>query len=139
MERRVLLAVVLSMAVLYAYQTFLAPPPPEPVKTAQSQPGKPSPTPPSTAGAAAPAAQTAQAAPAAPVPQSLVGDASEREIVIETADVQAVLTNRGARILHWRLKHYLDEAGKPVDLVPSALPPNQPTPFSLVLEDQQLT
>jgi len=59
--------------------------------------------------------------------------------VVETADVEAVLTNRGGRVTHWRLKHYRDSEGKPVDLVPSGLPGNQPTPFMLAFDDPQLT
>src|SRR5437868_5466009 len=109
MERRVLLAVVLSMAVLYAYQTFLAPPP-DPNKAAQQQPAAPqASTSPSPAAAAASPVETS------PAPQALVADSAAREVNVETADVQAVLSNRGGRVVHWRLKHYLDEHGKPVD------------------------
>ena len=135
MERRVLLAVILSMAVLYAYQAFLAPP--EPKKAAQQQTaGKP----PQGQAATSPSSSTAAGPPPAqsPAPQALVGAPSETETVVETADVEAVLTNRGGRVIHWRLKHYLDDEGKPVDLVPSDLPPNQSTPFALSLQDAQL-
>src|SRR6188768_420512 len=134
MERRVLLAVVLSMAVLYAYQTLVAPPPPDPKKAPQQQSAATKEPASSASPAAAPPAVVA-----APAPQALVADANEREIVVETTDVEAVLSNRGGRLLHWRLKRYLDDEGKPVDLVPSALPPNQPTPFSLAFDDPQLT
>src|SRR5690242_4933432 len=106
MERRVLLAVVLSMAVLYAYQAFLAPPPPDP-KTAPQQQSATAQQPESSASPAVPANGVA----AAPAPQALVGDTAERDIVIETADVEAVISNRGGRIVHWRLKRYLDDEG----------------------------
>src|SRR4051794_29817281 len=129
MERRVLLAVVLSMAVLYAYQAFM-PTPPDPKKATQQQPAAP----PASSTVASPAA-TAPAASPSPAPKALVADGAEREVVVETADVQAVLSNRGGRVVHWRLKHYLDDQRKPVDLVPSELPPNQPTPFELAFED----
>ena len=133
MERRVLLAVILSMAVLYAYQAFVAPPPdqqkPTPAASA-ARPSAPKPVP-ETSGVAA--------APALPPAQTLVAETAEREIIVETADVQAVLTNRGARVVHWRLKHYFDDQGKPVDLVPSGVPGDQPSPFALRLEDAQLT
>jgi YidC/Oxa1 family membrane protein insertase len=134
MERRVLLAVVLSMAVLYAYQALVAPPPPDAKKAPQQQSAATKEPASSASPAAAPPAVVA-----APAPQALVADANERQIVVETSDVEAVLSNRGARLLHWRLKRYLDDEGKPVDLVPSALPPNQPTPFSLAFDDPQLT
>jgi YidC/Oxa1 family membrane protein insertase len=134
MERRLLLAVILSAAVLYGYQAFVAPPP-DTAKTTQQQ-GQPQ-----TSGAAtASAPQPVETlAPATPLPQAMVGDTNEREIVVETADVEAVLTNRGGRVTHWRLKKYMDSEGKPVDLVPSGLPGNQPTPFALKVDDEQLT
>jgi YidC/Oxa1 family membrane protein insertase len=140
MERRVLLAVFLSFLVLYGYQALFVPPPPAPQTQTDAPPGAS----PQGAGTtpATPAAPPAAAAPAVPdVPAAavVVGDASEREIVVDTATVEATLTNRGARILHWRLKNYRDGNGEPVDLVPSALPPEQPTPFSLRVEDEAIT
>ena len=122
------------MAVLYAYQALVAPPPPDPKKAPQQQSAATKEPASSASPAAAPPAVVA-----APAPQALVADANEREIVVETTDVEAVLSNRGGRLLHWRLKRYLDDEGKPVDLVPSALPPNQPTPFALAFDDPQLT
>jgi YidC/Oxa1 family membrane protein insertase len=125
------------MAVLYGYQTFLAPPPPKPAETSQQQSS-------ATAQSANPSASASSAGvapplPSASAPRTTIGETSEREIVVETADVEAVLTNRGGRVTHWRLKHYRDSEGKPVDLVPSGLPANQPTPFMLAFDDSQLT
>ena len=57
---------------------------------------------------------------------------------METATVEATLSNRGGRVLNWKLKEYRDN-GEPLDLVPSALPADQPTPFTLRVEDPQLT
>ena len=42
-------------------------------------------------------------------------------MTVDTAKVAAVFSNRGARILSWRLKHYDDDHGRPVDLVPAGL------------------
>lgn len=140
MERRVLVAVFLSFLVLYAYQTFFAPRPAQRPAAAtdggvpaQAQPGSVPPAVPNASAAALPAPETS------PLPAAVMGETSEREIVVDTAVVQAVLSNRGARILHWRLKDYRDERGQPVDLVPSALPPDQPTPFALRVDDEQIT
>ena len=122
------------MAVLYAYQAFLVPPP-EPVTSSA-----PHSSPQSTTAPQAPSSTTAAPpAAAAPMPEATLADTSEREIVVETADVQAVLTNRGGRVTHWRLKHYVDSNGELVDLVPSGVPADQPTPFALTFEDPQLT
>ena len=128
MERRVLVAVFLSFLVLYAYQAFLVPPPPP------AQPQAPAPVP---APGAEPVAEPPS--PAAPPAAVVFGDATEREIVVETSTVEATLSNRGGRILHWRLKNYRDSLGELMDLVPSDLPPDQPTPFSLRVDDGSTT
>jgi YidC/Oxa1 family membrane protein insertase len=140
MERRVLVAVFLSFLVLYGYQALFVPPPPEP----QTQPGAAPAASPQSAEPTAPSETAPQnaatpAVPDAPAAAVIVGDSSEREIVVETATTQATLTNRGGRILHWRLKEYRDRAGEPVDLVPSALPPEELSPFSLRVEDDATT
>ena len=153
MERRVLVAVFLSFLVLYAYQALLVPPP-QPVET-QAPPGatpEPSSAPQPVADplllpARGAEAAAAPASPRAPPPASppaapaavVVGDATEREIIVETASVEATLSNRGGRILHWRLKDYRDSFGELMDLVPSDLPPDQPTPFSLRVDDGPTT
>ena len=57
-------------------------------------------------------------------------DTAERDVRVETRDVIAVFTNRGARLKSWRLKHYLDQQKQPQELVESDLP-SQPLPFTL--------
>src|SRR5215470_7135784 len=145
MERRVFIAIVLSFLVLYFYQTYFAPPPPPSPKPAASSAAPSAPaeapsnhivpsTPSSTAqSGAAVSSETRE-------PQAVVSDAAEREITVETAKVTAVFTNRGGRLLHWRLKEYRDNRGEPVDLVPSGLPSSEALPFSLrVGDDPNLT
>ena len=138
MERRVLIAVVLSFLVLYAYQALFVPPPAPADQAAPASTAAPVPAP-SPSPAAQPAEVATPASPAAPVPAAVVSDANEREIVVETGTVLATLSNRGGRVLHWRLKEYRDAQGEPVDLVPSALPADQPAPFSLRVEDEEVT
>ena len=122
MERRVLIAVFLSFLVLYVYQSFFVPPPP------QNAPSQPSASQPATTSPATPAAsQPAETAPPAEAPVALVGgESTEREITVDTNTVQAVLSNRGGRVIHWRLKDYAGDNGQPVDLVPSNVPADQP-------------
>ena len=133
MERRVLLAISLSFLVLFAYQTYFAPPPPAPVAT------------PNAGATAPPLPAPAGPAPANPdLPQVAVvveeGESTEREITVETHAVRAVFTNRGARLKHWLLKQYRSDTGEPLDLVPeAALVNNALMPFSLRLEDQGFT
>src|SRR5204863_3447447 len=86
----------------------------------------------------APAGAAPQPA-AAPEPQALVSETSEREITVDTSTVQAVFTNRGGRLLHWRLKAYSDNSGQPIDLVPTGLPATEQLPFSLRVDQLDLT
>jgi YidC/Oxa1 family membrane protein insertase len=144
MERRLFIAILLSIVVLYGYQAIFVPPPPANSTLKQKTPAAETPStpaatpPPSPTVAASPAASPEQP-PAAPAAAAITSEATEREIVVETTTVRAVLSNRGGRLLHWRLKEYRDKSGSSLDLVPSDVPPDQPRPFSLVADDAALT
>ena len=144
MERRLFIAILLSIVVLYGYQALFVPPPPAnstlqqktPAGQTPSAPTATQPTPSTPSAPATPAPGPPAAAPAAAV---ITSEANEREIFVETTTVQAVLSNRGGRLVHWRLKEYRDKSGAALDLVPSGVPPDQPRPFSLVADDASLT
>src|SRR3982750_246900 len=102
MERRVLLAITLSFLVLFLFQRFVMPPP-APLPSNASAPAAPPATAsqPLTPGAQAPAAPGAQTGgartepdaarrEAEPVAATTVGEASAREIIVETSKVKAV-------------------------------------------------
>jgi YidC/Oxa1 family membrane protein insertase len=140
MERRIFLAVFLSFVVMYAFQALFVPQPPPDAPPAQEAAGTPAPE------SAAPApAQTEDAAQPAPEPgvqgpRAIVSEAGERDIVVDTENVRAVFTNRGGRIKAWFLKHYdEDEEGTPVNLVPTGTPAGTPLPFSLRVDEGNLT
>ena len=139
MERRFLIAIFLCFIVLYTYNTFFAPPPPKPPASGTKPPATASP--PSTQAEATPstAEPVAPPAPAGPAVATVVGETGERQLVVETQTVEVVFTNRGARVLHWRLKDYRDDNGNPVDLVPSSVPADQLSPFAVRLDDPMLT
>src|SRR6476646_10198760 len=145
MERRVFIAIVLSFLVLYFYQAYFAPPPPAAPKPAASTSAPAAPAQASsTSSTGTPPPPTGESTPAVSngsrEPQAVVSDTAEREVTVETAGVTAVFTNRGGRLLHWRLKEYRDNRGEPVDLVPSGLPASEAVPFSLrVADDPNLT
>jgi YidC/Oxa1 family membrane protein insertase len=136
MERRLLLAIVLTFVVLTVYQ-WVIPMPQQPVSPQ---------TAPAATGSAAPssaAAATASQSVAPPVvvaePPSTVatvrGDTSERSVTVENGVVRAVFSNRGATLRSWELLTYAASDGRPVDLVPNDVPADQPKPFSLKLDD----
>jgi YidC/Oxa1 family membrane protein insertase len=133
MEKRLLVAILLSFLVLYGYQVLVQKPAMEKAKreapVAATAPG----------GAAGGAAQAAiAAAPAAPVVLAapLVADREERDIVVETRAVRAVFTNRGARLKSWQLKTFLDLQRKPQELVAAFMPDYRARPFDLRVDDE---
>jgi len=138
MERRFFIAILLSFVVLYAYQA-LFPPPQQKPPSSVAKPVQTTPQSPPVATVAG--TESKQPEPAAPAVETtpVAGETREREIVVDTTTVQAVFTNRGGRVLHWRLKAYQDRSGNPVDLVPTDVPSDEPKPFSLVVDDQALS
>jgi YidC/Oxa1 family membrane protein insertase len=134
MERRFFFAILLSFVVLYAYQALFVPPSPK-VSTGGTT-ASPTPTTEQATPLDAAPTQDVAVAPLAATP--VEGDDREREIEVETATVQAVLSNRGGRVLHWRLKAYRDQSGNLVDLVPTGVPADQPRPFALTVGDSAL-
>jgi YidC/Oxa1 family membrane protein insertase len=140
MERRVFLAILLSFVVFYGYQTLFMPPPPvAPAATPAAAAGSGAGAGGAISNPAATAATPPVSLPPVDLPPAITGETSEREVTVETATVQAVLSNRGGRVVHWRLKDYRDSNGEPVDLIPSALPDEQPRPFSLRVDDVETT
>jgi YidC/Oxa1 family membrane protein insertase len=150
MEKRVLAAVFLSFLVLYLYQALI----PQPKPKAAAARSAASAAPATTAGnrtvaetspAASPPADrpvtppNASEAESAVAPDAVMGEPAERTITVDTGTVSAVFTNKGAQILNWRLKQYIDELGRPVDLVPAGLSPGTPRPFALRAEDRAIT
>ncbi len=147
MERRVLLAIFLAFLVLYVWQAAFVKPVPKPA------PGSANPAAASTAagrGATAatatpgqPAASATAATPAPkptePAAAPLVGDTAEHDVRVETRDVVAVFTNRGARLKSWRLKRYFDHNHQPQELLETDELPTQPLPFTLRTANDALT
>ncbi len=113
MEKRVFLAIFLSFIVLVVYQTQFAPKPPVEPPSATPAAGQ-SPTP--ATAAAAPA--TVPVLPEA----SFVPDANARDVVVETDSVTAVFSTQGAVLKSYRLHHYADAQGQPLELLPVDLP-----------------
>ena len=135
MERRVLLAVLLSFVVLYAYQAMF----PVPQKPGEPQPAQPSKV------ATAPNAAAPEPANPTPTPPPASAEAvpgvptiAARDIVVENSDVRAVFTTRGAAIKSWKLKKYRDSAGQPYDIVAGHPPADAPLPLTLAVDDQSL-
>ena len=148
MERRVLLAFLLSLLVLLVYQSLVVPPSAPPPDTAATGPASTAAAPASVAAPPPPSDVVAVAAEPETVAESgsgdeatpVVADAEPRDIVVESARVRAIFRNRGASPVSWELKDHLDqETGRPIDLVPPELPPGELPPFSLLFDEPELT
>jgi YidC/Oxa1 family membrane protein insertase len=135
MERRVLIAIFLSFIVLYAYQALVVKPTskkPAPIATSSA----PAPTTQDAGLTKGPSTTAATSTAPRVVAATVVGDTTEREIRIETRDVIAVFTNRGARLKSWRLKKYFDQQKQPQELIEQT--PTHPLPFTLDSTDESL-
>ena len=134
MEKRVLLAVVLSFMVLYAFQAINpAPEAPKPGPAPVS--GTAAPHTPAPADAKVEPSPALAQPPAAEVAAPVLADAAEREIVVESNVVRATFTSRAGALKSWQLKNYLNAAGQPLELVPQDVPPGTPRPFTLTVDD----
>jgi YidC/Oxa1 family membrane protein insertase len=139
MERRLLLAIVLTFVVLTVYQWLVPMPQQSPAQRPPVSSATPAPVEPPAA-----TPQQPSAAPPAPVTagqavETIQADKAERTVTVDNGVVRAVFTNRGATLAAWELTGYQGPDGRPVDLVPHDVPANQPKPFSLKLEDADKT
>jgi YidC/Oxa1 family membrane protein insertase len=142
MEKRVLIAVILSFIVLYAYQVMF--PPPKPSPSGGTGAPKTSTVSPSVATSTAQpittnpgsTQQTAEAPQPSPSAAPVVADTTERDITVENSSVSAVFTTRGGVLKSWRLKKYPDSTGQPLELIPHTVPSGTPRPFTLSVGDQ---
>jgi YidC/Oxa1 family membrane protein insertase len=142
-ELRLLLASLLSMAVILLWIRFFGPKPPI-VKPQASKPGVSAPAMPAQTNVAAPnpSASPTTTTPSAATPAvPAKADTEERTIVIENNLYRVKISNRGAVVKSWQLKNYRDDSKPPkvLDLVhPEAAQQTGGWPFSLVLNDEQL-
>ncbi len=138
MDTRLLIAVVLSLAAVFAYQELvlkrLYPPQEEPAREHRVQ--------------VSPKAAPTYVAPALPAPSSLSSkplpvpakeeNAPARVIQVENDDFVAKFTTRGGRLLSLKLKKYRETAepnSPPLDLVTAS--PKEQLPLGLIVETRQ--
>lgn len=141
MEKRVFLAIFLSFVVLAIYQTIVPSTPPAKPASAQVVVPTASDASPTSAATPTPSVDPAQAAQAAQQTAGalpVVADASARDIIVETDTVRAVFSSAGGTLRSWKLKKYL-EGTEPLELVPVALPPSFPAPFTLATDDATIS
>lgn len=141
MERRVLLAVILSFLVLYGYQALFPTPPDQTAQNKPVQASKSATAPNASAPAQANPASSIRP-PGAPQAESTVPSApavAAREVEIDTADVHGVFTSRGAVLKSWQLKKYHDAEQHALEIVAGHAPSDAPLPFTLATDDAALS
>jgi len=136
MEKRLLLAFVISAAILFAWSVLFPPPPrvqppPAPgVDTVSEEVAEPGPI--------------AEDTPVEAVEETAADDvgldevleaAVEETVELVNDEVSIVLTNRGAAVASYRLLGYEGDVGEPVDLIQTVPLPQRALPLQLVTED----
>jgi len=143
MEKRLIVAIVLSFLVLMGYQYFFVKP---------NRPGAapaviPAAALPGTAGVALekkpePRAEAKPApAEAKPAPDiAAVASQAEAEVIVETSLYRAVWTNKGGVLKSWKLKRFKNDLklGEELELVPALAAEIGRYPFSLGFDDAAL-
>jgi YidC/Oxa1 family membrane protein insertase len=134
MEKRFLLAIVLSFLVLFVYQSVVKspqadlPPPAELAGETQAAGPEEILQPPPTR------AEEIPAKPLAASVQPVTGE-RERMIVVETSLYRAVWSNKGGTLHSWTLKEHKDSEGQDLELINSQAPVLGLFPFSLGTEN----
>jgi YidC/Oxa1 family membrane protein insertase len=133
MEKRLLLAFVLSAAILFGWSVIFPPPqrtqppPPQPV-VAEDAGGREQPP----EAAVAEPADDSEAAPQVEPSSEIIGAEVEEEITLANDDVTVILTNRGAAVSSFLLAKYDNDEGTPVNLVQNVPVPQRSLPLQLV-------
>jgi YidC/Oxa1 family membrane protein insertase len=133
MERRLLLAVLLSVVIMVAWRALFPPAaPPRPETPAEEV---------SAETAAGPPTGMEEGAPPEPLPLEAqgpsVGEEEARVVTVETDEALVMLTNRGGRVLSWKLTGYKDDRGRNLELVPERARTADRLPLGLILEEEE--
>jgi len=139
MEKRLILAIVLSFLVLALYQMVFIKnkpqTPPEPQPQAQTQvPVQPAAPEPKAAEPPVPA----EARPADAQAFEQAEGGAEQQVLVDTSLYQAVWSNRGASLRSWKLKPHLDESKEGLELVSRRAAEVGTFPFFLETQDAEL-
>ena len=114
MDKKGLIAIVLSVMVVFIYQTYFAPPPPpkQPDATIKETTAAPA-----AKQATAPAPERKAPAPAKAKPAAVRVVIPEKEIAIDTKLYKAVFTTKGGTLKSFKLKDYRKALAKDAELI----------------------
>lgn len=131
MEKKLLLAIVLSFVVLFIWSSLFQQkiPPPERIPesaTEQSQ---------QSLQKILPEQKPTPKEIPEPIEFETTADTREQQIVIETSLFKAIWSNKGAVLKSWRLKEHVDEEGEPLELISSRSATLGQFPFIVMTDD----
>lgn len=131
MEKRMLIAIVLTLGLLMLWRAFFAPPPPPPPSHTKSN----------IVSKSAPAEHSTQGhapAPPAPVALAVQEGTAAQDIVVENSFYRVTLSSQGGVVKSWVLRKYQDAQNKPLDVVNASACAQFGYPMSLRLADASL-
>src|SRR4030095_15821794 len=129
MEKRVILAFVLSFVVLYAFRALFVPTPPAEAPTNVQAPAPPASHP-------APAPATTNVEVPTSVPPEGIKAAKSEELSFGTPLYTATFSNVGAVLKSFKLKEYSDAEGHPLELINQEAGAKVGWPLALVSGDK---
>jgi len=133
MEKRVLLAIVLSFLILFLYQALFVKKKPQPEITPEATLEET----PLKKETSLPTQEIPEVT-EAPEKEGIIQPISEKtenQILVETSLYQAILSNRGAVLKSWKLKKYKDEEKNDLELVSYIASEINKFPLSLLTDD----
>ena len=144
MEKRLILAIVLSVLVLIGFQLLFVKPKPQaetPLVTAPAPATKQEAPQTQPAGQVPPPQAEAKtpAKPLSPEDVKPVAAQAEEEVLVDTSLWSAVWTNKGGVLKSWKLKKHTSDKKEPLELVPAQAQELGQYPFSLGGEDQAIS
>ncbi len=135
MEKRALIAIALSFLIMLAWQAWFAPEP-APVGAAPAQPADTIHRPASDTETL-PAAEPEITGEPEPLLEAMA-DTAERQVRYESDLFDITLSNRGGRVLSWRLKEYLSAENEPVEMAACLLGDPEFFPLAADMDDRAL-
>jgi YidC/Oxa1 family membrane protein insertase len=145
MEKRLILAIVLSFLVLMGYQYFFVKPNKPALKPEISPTSETAAPVPGTAAAVQEQQKAAEAKPVpvepapAPAPDlAAVAGQAEADFVVDTSLYKAIWSNKGGVLKSWTLKRHKNSKKEDLELVPALAAEIGRYPFSLGLDDAAL-
>lgn len=146
MDKKSLLAIVLSIFILVAYQEFISylyPPPPQQTQQQPAQPETQSTTPSALSRSQQPDQDKAVSSPQqVPSSPAQISESASRDLIVENDVYTAVFTTQGARLKSLRLKYYPGDEGKdspPLEMIKEGMNGEIPLIFSLEGKDFSLS